>query len=57
MSMLCGRMDSWEMGLCERLLDGWILYLLVPLVGDLQEIHDVGILQDYTSQGTTVCIG
>jgi hypothetical protein len=50
------RDDSWEMGLCERLLDGCILYLLAPLVGDLQEIHDVGILHDYTSQGTTVHI-
>jgi hypothetical protein len=50
------RDDSWEMGLCERLLDGWILYLLVSLVGDLHDIHDVGILQDYTSQGTAVRI-
>jgi hypothetical protein len=32
------------------------LYLLVSLVGNLQEIHDVGILQDYTSQGTTIRI-
>jgi hypothetical protein len=29
------RDDSWEMGLGERLLDRWILYLLVPLVGGL----------------------
>jgi hypothetical protein len=27
------RDDSWEMGLCERLLDGWILYLLVRWLG------------------------
>jgi hypothetical protein len=26
---------SWEMGLGERLLDGWILYLLIPLVGGI----------------------
>jgi hypothetical protein len=48
--------DSWEMGLGERLLDGWILHLLVPLVEDLQETHGVDVLQDYTSQGTAVRI-
>jgi hypothetical protein len=37
------RDDSWEMGFCEILPDGWILYLLVPLVGGLLEIHGVDI--------------
>ena len=35
---------SWEMGLGERILDGWILYLLVPMVGGLHETHGVDIL-------------
>jgi hypothetical protein len=39
---------SWEMGLGERLLDGWILYLLVSLVGGIQENIGVDVLQDYT---------
>jgi hypothetical protein len=50
------RDNSSEMGFFEILPDGWILYLLVPLVGDLLEIHGVDILQDYTSQGTAVRI-
>jgi hypothetical protein len=48
-SWLVGDMDSskddiQEMGLGETLLDGWILYLLVPLVWGLQKIHGVVIL-------------
>ena len=58
-SWLAGDLDSigdgsWEIG--ERLLDGQILYLLVPLVGGLPETHGVDVLQDYTLQGTTVHI-
>jgi hypothetical protein len=45
------RDDSWEMGLCERLLDGWIVYLRVSLVGGLPEVHGVGIIYECTSQG------
>jgi hypothetical protein len=47
---------SLETGLDERFLEGWILYLLALLVGDLQEILCVDILQDYTLQGTAVHI-
>ena len=46
----------WEMGLGERLVVGWILYLLVSLVGGLQKILGVDVLQDYTLQGTAVHI-
>jgi hypothetical protein len=60
-SWLAGDLDSigggsWEIGLGERLLDGWILYLLVPLVGGLQETLGVDVSQDYTLQGTAVHI-
>jgi hypothetical protein len=60
-SWLAGDMDSigggsWEIGLGERLLDGQIRYLIVPLVGGLQETHGVDVLQDYTLQGTAVHI-
>jgi hypothetical protein len=60
-SWLAGSLDSigdgsWEIGLGEGLLDGWILYLLVPLVRGLQETHGVDVLQDYTLQGTSIHI-
>jgi hypothetical protein len=44
--------SSLEIGLDERFLEGWILYLLVSLVGGLQETLGVEVLQDYTLQGT-----
>jgi hypothetical protein len=47
---------SLEIGLNERLLDGWILYLRVSLVGGLQEILCVDVLHDYTLHGTVVHI-
>jgi hypothetical protein len=40
----------------ERFLKGWILYLSVVFVGDLQEIICVDILYDYTLQGIGVHI-
>ena len=36
--------------------DGWILHLLVPLLGYFQETRGVAVLQDYTSQGTAIRI-
>jgi hypothetical protein len=48
--------SRFEIGLDERFLEGWILYLLVSLVGGLQETLGVEVLQDYTLQGTAVHI-
>jgi hypothetical protein len=60
-SWLAGGTDSigggsWEIGLGERLLHGWILYLLVSLVTGLHETLGVDVSQDYTLQGTAVDI-
>jgi hypothetical protein len=60
-SWLAGDLDTirggiWEIVLGERLLDGWILYLLVPLVGGLQETLGVDVSLDNTLQGTAVHI-
>jgi hypothetical protein len=48
--------SSLEIDLDERFLEGWILYLLVSLVGGLQETLGVEVLQDYTLQGTAIHI-
>jgi hypothetical protein len=60
-SWLAGDLDSigggsLEIGLGERPLDGRLRYLLVPLIGDLQETHGVDVLHEYTSHGTAVHI-
>ena len=48
--------SSLVIGLDERFLEGWILYLLALLVGGLPETLCVDVLQDYTLQGTAVHI-
>jgi hypothetical protein len=60
-SWLAGDLDTTGGGSLETSLDGgflegWILYLLSLLVGDLQETLCVDVLQDYPLQGTVVHI-